>query len=340
MTRLILDLFTRNFGLKVAAFGLALLLWVSVRAERQERRELPSIPVRVTLDDPEWTLRGDPLPATVEVRVSGSARSLFQVALDRPVLVIPVDRVSSEDTAVVLNREWLRMASPPGVTVEDIQPSSVRLSFERVRAATAPVIPRVRGELPGGLVLSAPPVPEPATVRLLGPVGRVDAMEAVRLQPVDLGELEWDRPLRVAVDTAGFGRVRVSPDTVTLRFSAEPPAERVLAGIEVRVPSDGVPADVELVDSRVSVVLRGARGQVERVLPGAVEVVVDPSALLELQPGESIEVPARVEGLPPLVSGGTRPERVTVRRPPPPAAPSDTGAAPAEADAGAGRPPR
>lgn len=315
MTRQILDLFTRNFGLKAAAFGMALLLWVSVRAERQDRRELPSVPIRVTLDDPEWTLRGDPLPATVEVRLSGPARSLFQVALDRPVLVIPVDRVSSGDTAVVLSREWLRMGNRPGVTVDDIQPSSVRLSFERVRTATVPVAFRLRGELPEGLVLSAPPVSEPASVRLLGPVGRVDAVDSVRLVPVDLGRLEWDRPVRVAVDTAGFGRMRVSPDTVTLRFSAEPPAERVVPGIRLTVAPDGVPEDLELEVSAVSVVLRGGRAQVDRVIPGALRAVLDPAELLELEPGESIAVPVRVEGLPPMVSARTSPEVVSVRRP-------------------------
>lgn len=315
MTRSILDLLTRNFGLKAAAFALALLLWVSVRAERQDRRELPSVPVRVTLDDPEWTLRGDPLPATVEVRLSGPARSLFQVALDRPVLVIPVDRVSSADTAVILSRDWLRLGARPGVIIEDIQPSSIRLNFERVRAASAPVAPRLRGELPDGLVLSAPPVTEPATVRLLGPVGRVDAVDSVRLVPVELGTLEWDRPVRVAVDTAGFGRMRVSPDTVTLRFSAEAPAERVVTGIPLLLPPGSVPPDVQLADSSVSVVLRGGRGPVERVLPAALRAMVESAGLLDLQPGASVEVPVRVEGLPPLVTARPSPERVTIRRP-------------------------
>jgi YbbR domain-containing protein len=328
VTRPILDLLTRNFGLKVAAFGLALLLWVSVRAERQDRRALPAVPIRVTLDDPEWTLRGDPLPATVEVRLSGPTRSLFQVALERPVLVIPVDRVASADTAVVLSREWLRMGSRPGVTVDDIQPSSVRLSFERVRTSTVPVATRVRGELPDGLVLSGPPIPEPAAVRLLGPVGRVDAMDSVRLVAVDLSRLDWDRPVRVAVDTAGFGRVRVSPDTVTLRFSAESPAERVVSGIVLTVAPDGVPEDLQFDVSAVSVVLRGGRAQVEGVIPGALRAVLDPAALLGLEPGESVEIPVRVEGLPPMVSARTSPEQVTVRRPEPGSAPEPMGVTP------------
>lgn len=315
MTRRLLDLVTRNFPLKVAAFGLALLLWVSVRAERQDRRELPSVPVRVTLDDPEWTLRGDPLPATVEVRLSGPARTLFQVALDRPVLVIPLNRVTSPDSVVVLSRDWLRMGSRPGVVVEDIQPSSVRLAFERVLAMTAPVAPRLRGELPGGLVLSGPPTTEPAAVRISGPAGRVEAVDSARLVPVELGEVEWDRPLRVAVDTTGFGRLRVSPDTVTLRLQAEMPVERVLPEVEVEIPFRDLLPGVEVDTPRVSVLLRGPRGAVDGAAAGAVRAELDPAHLLALQPGDSARLPVRVLGVPPLVVARSTPDSLTVRRP-------------------------
>ena len=310
----LLEMVTTNITLKVAAFGMALLLWVSVRAERQDRREIPSIPIRVEVTDSEWTLQGDPLPSTVEVRVSGPSRDLFQLALERPILVVPVDRVTSADTAIVLSREWLRIGSRPGVIIEDIQPSSVRLSFDRVATEWLPVAPRIRGELNGGLVLAAPPTAEPSTVRLLGPAGRIESMDSVRLLPVELGEVVGDRGIRVGVDTAGFGRVRVSPDTVTLRFALESPIERVIPNVLVSVLPEGILADLEMDEPTVSVVLRGARQPVGATPAGEIRAVVDVVGLLDLEPGEEMEVPVRVEGLPPMVTARSNPDRVSIRR--------------------------
>jgi YbbR domain-containing protein len=310
----LLELLTRNLVLKVAAFGMALLLWVSVRAERQDRRTIPSVPVQVELSDSDWTLRGDPLPATVEIRVSGPARELFQLALERPVVVVPVDQVAAGDTAIVLSREWVRMGSHPGVSIDDIQPSSIRISLDRVASAWRPVAPRIQGELPSDLVLARDPTPEPSSVRILGPAGRVQEMDSIRLLPVDLGRVRGDQAVRVAVDTSGFGRVRVSPDTVTLRFPVETPAERILTNVPLELLPEGVLSDVELPETAISVVLRGAREAVESVTRGDIRAVVDVVGLLELEPGEEMEVPVRIEGLPALVTGRSNPVRVTVRR--------------------------
>jgi len=43
--------FSRNWTLKLSAFGIALLLWVAVRAEAPNRQELTGVPVRVELAD-------------------------------------------------------------------------------------------------------------------------------------------------------------------------------------------------------------------------------------------------------------------------------------------------
>ena len=314
MAGTLLDLLTRNFALKVAAFGLALLLWVSVRAERQDRREIPSVPVRIELSDSDWTLRGDPLPATVEIRVSGPSRELFQLALERPVVVVPVDRVAGGDTAIVLSREWVRMGIRPGVIIEDIQPSSIRITLDRVASEWRPVAPRFRGELPDDLVLSGSPTSEPPSVRLLGPAGRLETMDSVRLLPVSLERVEADQGIRVAVDTSGFGRVRVSPDTVTLRFQVEEPIERLITSVPVEVFPEGVLDDLELEELRVSVVLRGARGRVDAVEREDLRAVVDVVGLLELEAGEEMEVPVRIEGLPEMVTARSNPLRVSIRR--------------------------
>ena len=100
-------LVTQNLSLKLASVALAVLLWTVVRVETPERQSLPGVPVRVALTDPGWALADAPLPATVEVVFNGPARELFRMAVERPILTIPVDEVDVGDTVVFLRREWL-----------------------------------------------------------------------------------------------------------------------------------------------------------------------------------------------------------------------------------------
>jgi len=321
VARGILPALTRNLPLKIASFVLALLLWVSVRAERQDRRDLPGVPIRVVLQSEDWALEGNPLPATVTVRFSGPARELFQLALDRPTLVIPIDELSSGDTAVVLSRDWVRFGSRVGVVVEDIQPSSVRLAFQRVSSATVPVLPSVAEELPGGWALEMNTIVEPRSVRVIGPEAELRGIREVGLAPFTLRAGEGEQTLRVAVDTSGIGGGRISPDSVTARVVLAPAVDRTLEGMVI-LPAPLPPGEGEggalweltFTPSDASVILSGTEARLDQVDVGALRLLVDSPPLLELAPGAEIELPIRVEGVPELVRVRTIPETVRVRR--------------------------
>ena len=61
----------RNWQLKVLALAMAVLLWTVPRFEGQSSRVLDEIPVRVQLNDPNWALVGEPVPAEVTVPFGG-----------------------------------------------------------------------------------------------------------------------------------------------------------------------------------------------------------------------------------------------------------------------------
>jgi len=111
-------MFRRNWRLKIAAFLLAVLLWATIRVGAVSQQDLPDVHVRVENDDPNWVTRGTPSPSTVQLGLTGPARDLFRVAVDRPVVVVPIDRVLSEDTVIILRTEWVRNADRPGVVIE------------------------------------------------------------------------------------------------------------------------------------------------------------------------------------------------------------------------------
>jgi hypothetical protein len=124
-----------------------------------------------------------------------------------------------------------------------------------------------------GHVLSAIAV-VPGTVRLLGPRDAVRAIDSARTEPLEIARADSPVEETLALDTAGFGRVRAVPAAVTVRVEVEAIGERTLTGVPVRLPSD-LAAVARPERSTVDVRVRGARARLGALAPDSVPVVVD-----------------------------------------------------------------
>lgn len=304
---------TRNWKLKLAALALALLLWTSLRLEALDRQVLPSVPVRIQLNDPQWAVGGEPDPASVEVHFSGPARELFSLYLERPTVTVPVDQVASGDTAVLLRPEWVRLPNRPGVVVEEIRPRQVALRFDPITQGVAPVALRIDGSLPSDLALAEPLQTDPEVVRVSGPARQVEAVDSVRLRPLDLAQVTATGSRRLPVDTTGLYGLVISPSAVRVDYTVDERVERSLSDVPV-VPAEGW-EEVRLEPASTDVVLSGAESVVEGVDAGALWTEVPAEALSGLVAGNAREVPLVVRGLPPLVEARPTLNSVVARIP-------------------------
>lgn len=304
----------RNWTLKVSAFGLALLLWVAVRVEVPTVQDISGIPVRVDLADPRWAVLEDPIPATVTIRFAGSSRDLIRIAMERPAITIPLDGVNSADTVVVLNASWISNQGRQGVEIEDIQPSNVRVVLEPIeRRSFAPSL-RFEGSLADTLALATAPVVEPAEIRVSGPRSRIGLIDSVPVLPIDLSAVTASGPVFAMVDTTTFSGLLVQPSEVQVHLVLEEKITWSLNDIPVVLPGtlQGSP-DLLPRFTSATAVLQGARSAVDQVDISQLAFTVDTSGLSLPLPGEEMEFPLRLEGLPPFLTGEPRPETVTVR---------------------------
>lgn len=307
--------FTRNWTLKLSAFGIALLLWVAVRAEAPNRQELPGVPVTVELSDPQWALVGDPTPTTVTVRFGGPSRELIRMALERPTVVIPIEEVHSGDTIVLLRPSWVRVQDRQGVIAEDIQPSSVRLTMEPVDRTTLPASPRWEGRLPDHLAFAELPIMDPLELRVSGPRSRILQLDSVPLLAFDLGDVSSSGLFSIGVDTSAVpAGVQVVPTTLQVDLRVEDRVERMVSGIPIVLPA-ALSANewLQLRPVTGAVVLSGARSAVERADPTLLRLVVQLEAGVLPEVGQEAEFPLRLTGLPPLLEGELRVSSAVVR---------------------------
>ena len=304
----------RNGRLKVAAFGLALFLWVLVRVGTPGQRDL-LVPVDIRLDDPSWMVLGDPVPAVVLVRFSGPQTEMFRLSgFDGVSVAVPITDVADEEMVIPLQPGWVAVDGYQGVQVEDIVPSAINVQLDRLVTRTVPVRVSTRGNLPADLALTRALSLTPSLVRVSGPASLVERLDTLDIAPVDLSDVGEQVTLETVVDTAGMGRVTVVPYALTLRVPAEESIERVIEGVPVIVDPVIGSGRFEVSPEVVQITVRGARSRVSGMEAEFLRAVVPSYAISDLGVVEERQVPVVVEGVPSYVVVVLGADSVAVRR--------------------------
>jgi hypothetical protein len=306
-----------NWPLKLSALGLAVLIWAVVSAEQPTTQWIP-VRVEAQLRDPDYVLAGPPDPAHVQVRVTGPGRELWELALDRPSLVVPVREVGEQRT-FALDRQMVRI--PPGlsVSITEIRPPIVRLDLQRLASRVLPVRARIGAQSLQRYVIGDDLEILPAQVRVTGPAELLAALDFVVTERFEIVPDDTLFSQEVPLDTAGMEGLTFARTRVRVSGAVEVRAERSVAGVAVYVP-DGLVARPSRVEARV----QGGRRTLAGIFAPALRAVVPRDSLPRVIPPEGVEAPVVIEGLPPGTSARATPLRVRVHpqgAAPPPAAP-------------------
>jgi len=308
---LIPGVLSRNWQLKLSAFAIALLLWVTVRVDSANRQSIPA-QVQIENQDPGWSLVGEPLPGTVEVLFGGPTSEILRVAVEGTSVRIPIESVASADTSIGLRSDWVVTQGLQGLVVQDIRPATVRLHFEPMETVDRPLGLRTRGTLDESLGLMQQLVVVPATVRLRGPASRLAGIDTVFLTALDLESIRESGGRAMPVDRAGISDIILSPDSATVRIEVEESLERLLTlSIAADDPGEGA---LELCSDTVQIRVVGARSRVQGMDVDLLRAVVHSEDLALIGPGEERRVQVRLEGLPDLVSATQAADSVVARR--------------------------
>lgn len=306
----------RNWRLKITAFALAVVLWVTMQLtdDRIDRLNISSVEVRVEHVHRDWYLVQPPSPPAVEMSVTGPLRDILRASMSRPTIEIRVDTVFSGDSVLTLIPDWVTDVDRSSVTIENFRPSSVRLLFDRNQEEEIPVTVRLTGELPDSLALVAEPRANLLFTSVRGAASVVDALETVFLEPFDLSGVTGSGRFELALDTAGFGGLAVNPARALLNIEVAPVRSRVLA-LQVEWP--GADPELVLASAVVNVTLYGAEVLLAGADTAVLRVLVDADATVvrsDVEEDGETRVPLSLVGIPAWVRGELEVDSVTVRR--------------------------
>jgi YbbR domain-containing protein len=228
--RRIHTILTHNWLLKITALGLAFLLWSVVKADN--RVSIENVPIQVVNRDGDWVLSQRPDPPSVRVVFSGPVRELIRVATERPDVLVPIDDVTDSTEIVLLRTNWVQLY--PGMNntrVEDIRPTQIRLSFDRVTSRMIPLSVQLTGSPVQGFVVAGQPQIEPGLINASGAAARIAELKALRLPSIDVSTLSATDTVVLAVDTTGLGII-VSPRQVRVIVPIGPAPDSVPASLD------------------------------------------------------------------------------------------------------------
>ena len=305
---------THNLSLKVMAFVGAYLLWAIVPAESSQRETLTSVPVRVQVADPDWSLAGSPAPVEVSVRFSGPTREVIRLVREGTSVLVDIDDVNGTDSVVQLRRDWVVVGEGSGLVVEEIIPATVDLSFERAVSVALPFAIPTRGRIGSGLALAAPLGITPGVVRVRGPARLLEDVDSIPLLPLDLSGITRSGIVELEVDTTGLSELLFNPTTATVGIRLEPATERLLPAVPVETQGYAA-GTLDVQPAAVPVSVRGASSVLDAADLQRIHVRVEESEIADLAPGETRRVPLILTGVPALLVGAIEVDSVRVQRP-------------------------
>ncbi|MGH7615293.1 MAG: hypothetical protein ACREMW_14785, partial [Gemmatimonadales bacterium] len=260
----------RNWGLKLAALFLALMLYVAVAAQEQYTEQFT---MRLEVHAPPGrTMLNTPPPVTVVLR--GKGGELLKLRLFRQVITLQVPETLSVATWTTMLRP-ADVVLPKGadVEVDQITPHEVVVQLDSVGSKEVPIMSRVSVRPDSGQALDGGLQMAPNVARLVGPDLLLAAIESVATVPTMLDAVHGPFTRLVTLDTAPLGVVRLSPKEVRVSGTTTTVFERVFNLLPIESGA-GPLSGYELRPARATVLVRGSEALVQAMTKDSFKVIV------------------------------------------------------------------
>jgi YbbR domain-containing protein len=210
-----IQLLTRNLGWKFLSLLIAMVLWLAVAREPEVATSL-SVPVEFKNMRDDLDISGN-LPDRVRLEVRGPSGRLSRDSLATVAVVLDLsDAEAGERTFQIRGRN---LNLPAGVVFYRAVPSQLTLRFEQLTIKVDPVI-LVFVNKPAGYRIASQQF-SPSTVRIRGSEDRVQAIDQIKTDPIDLSGVAGEKVFHTHLNV-GDAQVRLDgPTELTVRVKLE-----------------------------------------------------------------------------------------------------------------------
>ncbi|HWN10952.1 MAG TPA: CdaR family protein [Pyrinomonadaceae bacterium] len=192
-------IFLEDWGLKLLALGIAVVLWLSVTGQNKPVTQRLSGVQLNFLKHPGLEISNDPI-SSVEVTVNGSPGLLDQLKLRDLVVTVDISSQKAGERVVRLSPESAQMDLPPGVKILYFRPATIPIRLEPTVELALPVEVKLEGDVVEGYEVTGTSV-NPGRIRVRGPADRVNILQKATTETVRVdGRKEGFSLARVAIN--------------------------------------------------------------------------------------------------------------------------------------------
>jgi YbbR domain-containing protein len=142
-------LITSNWGLKLASFILAMILWLAlIGQEKNQSEKILTVPMEIH-NKPEQILLME-RPMSVDVTIRASIRQLPEITDQNVHVALDLSNATLDQTQYALNHNMVSL--PAGAEIIELSPSMVTLKLEQRVDITVQVEVDQLGEPPEGVI--------------------------------------------------------------------------------------------------------------------------------------------------------------------------------------------
>jgi YbbR domain-containing protein len=170
-----------NFALKLMSLMLATALWLIISRDEQPAEVAVHAPIVFQHVPTDLEISSESVPEAL-IRVRGPERIIRQLRTNEVQAEIDLSGSKPQDRTFDLTAQQVR--HPRDLSVVQVVPSQVRLSFDTRLTRDVPINPRVAGIFASGEQIVKVEA-DPARITITGPRRRVERIDTATTDPID-----------------------------------------------------------------------------------------------------------------------------------------------------------
>lgn len=255
------SIFLEDWLTKAIALFITLVLWYGITGNRAPTtRRLGN--VRLVLQLPTDTEASNDILNKVDITVTGDKSRVSRLSADELIVVADLTNTKPGELIIQLKPDNVNIELPSGVKLNEIEPNKISVRIEPRIEKSIEVKPVFTGQLPEGLEIYRTVV-TPQTVRVRGAASRVNALDSVPTEKIDLNiHAEGFTEKQITVDLLDPKITVVDAVVDVTATVGEQRIEKTFVGIHVREASGARTAP-----DKAAVTFYGGRSLLDNLSP-------------------------------------------------------------------------
>ena len=288
----------KNFGFKIVAVVMALLLWFHVATEKVYEYT-KSFPVEIS-NTPEELVLAREIPKEIQAKIQGKGKELLKLLLmENRILQIDIGSFRAGENNYDFKPEEIPM--PEGLYLrvgEILSPKSMRINLDRLMEKKVAILSQITIVPEEGYMATGEVSLQPQEVTISGPRGFVRKIKSVKTEEYLLENVSEAVSDRVGLILPEGYNLELSFKEVNFSAGVQKAIGREIPSVSVKIVNLARGREVEVRPESISVVVFGGEDVVNQLTRDQIKVTVNCASAKR---NEETKLQPQVK-LPPLVS--------------------------------------